>query len=95
MPEKGSDSTGVGENPPTEVSKVSTVVQVPLNLFMGTLQGILGFTSTHVRVLVDDGYGSQEFILYWKFTDIKEWCQIKAKIPASHGGASYGDRKIK
>ena len=59
MPETGADSTGVGENPPTEAPTVSTVVQVPVNIFMGKLQGILGFTSTQVRVLVDDGYDSQ------------------------------------
>ena len=32
---------GVGENPPTEVPQVSTVVQVPVNIFTGTLQGKL------------------------------------------------------
>ena len=48
-----------------------------------------------VRVLVDDGYDSQESVLYRKFTDIKEWCQLKANIPASRGGVYYGDRKIK
>ena len=59
MPETGADSTVVGENKPTEAPQVSTVVQVPVNIFTGTLQGILGFTSTHVRVLVDHGYYSQ------------------------------------
>ena len=65
MPATGVDSTGVGENPPTEAPQVSTVVQVPVNIFTGTLQGILGFTSTQVRVLMDDGYDSQESVLYW------------------------------
>ena len=83
------------ENPPTEALQVSTVLQVPVNIFTGTLQVILGFTSTQVRVLVDDGYDIQESVIYWEFTDIKEWCQIKSKIPASRGGVSYGDRKIK
>ena len=45
--------------------------------------------------LVDDGYYSQESVLYWEFSDIKEWCQLKSKIPASRGGVYYGDRKIK
>ena len=71
MPETGADSKGVGGNPPTQASQVSTVVQVPVNIFTGTLQGILGFTSTQVCLLVDNGYGSQEFVIYWKFTDIK------------------------
>ena len=70
------------------------IVQVPVNIFTGTLQGILGFASTQVWVLVDDGYDRQESVLYQKFTDIKEWCQLKSKIPASRGGVSYGDRNI-
>ena len=44
--------------------------------------------------MVDDGYDSQEPVMYWKFTDIKEWYKLKAKIPAIHGGISYGDKKI-
>ena len=89
------------KNPPTEAPEVSTVVQVStaapsvaVNIFTGTLQGILGFTSNQVWVLVDDGYDSQESVLYWKFTDIKEWCQLKANTPAIRSGVSYGDRKI-
>ena len=73
MPATGADSTRVGKNPPTKSPQVSTVVQVPGNIFTGILQGILGFTSTQIRFLVDDGYESQEYVLYWKFTDIKEW----------------------
>ena len=85
----------MGENTPIEVPKVSTVVQVPVNIFTGKLQGILGFSSTQVRVLVDYGHDSQESVLYWKISDIKEWCQLKSKIPAIQGGVSYGYRKIK
>ena len=95
MPETGADSTGVGENPATEAPQVSTVVQVPVNIFTGTFQVILGFTSIQVWVLVDDGYDRQESVLYWKITDIKEWCHLKSNIPASCGGVSYWDRKIK
>ena len=79
----------------TEAPQVSTVIKVPVNIFTGTLKGIIGFTSTQVRVLVDYGYDSQYSVLYWKFTDIKEWFQLKAKIPAIRGGVSYGYRKIK
>ena len=65
MPETGEYSTGVGVNPPTEAPQVSVVVQVataapsvPVNILTGTLQGILGFTITQVRVLVDYGYSN-------------------------------------
>ena len=46
MSATGADSTGMGENPPTEAPQVSMVVQVSVNIFRGTLQGIIGFTST-------------------------------------------------
>ena len=102
MSETGVYSTGEGENPPIEAPQVSTVVQVaistpsvPFNIFAGTLQGIIGFTITQVRVLVDDRYDSQESVIYWKFTDIKEWCRLKSKIPARRCGLYYRDRKIK
>ena len=98
----GTDSTRVYKNLTTEAQRVSTVVQVtmavpsvPINIFTGTLQDILGFTNTQVQVLVDDGYVIQESVMYWKFTDIKEWCQLKSNIPEIRGGISYGDRKIK
>ena len=94
IPATVADSTGVGENAPTEAPQVSTVVQVSVNIFTGTLWGIIGFTSTQVRVLVDDVYDSQDYVLYWEFTYIKEWCQIKAKIHVICSGVSYGDRKI-
>ena len=68
----------MGENTPTESPQVSTVVQVatdapsvPVNIFTGTLQGILGFTINKVRVLMDDVYDIQESVLYWKLTYIK------------------------
>ena len=83
-------------DPNTTVVQIETAVpSVTVNIFMGTLQGILGFTITQVRVLVDDGYDSQESVLYRKLTNIKEWCQLRASIPIIHGGVSYGDRKIK
>ena len=66
------------------------VVQFTFNIFTGKLQGILGFTITQVRVLVENGYVSQASVLYWKFTNIKEWCQLKSKIPDSRGGVYDG-----
>ena len=85
----------MGENLPTEAPQFSTFVQVSINIFTVTLQGTFGFTSTQVCVLVDGGYDSQDSVLYWKSTDIKEWCQLKASIPESRGGVSYEDRNVK
>ena len=64
----------MGENSPTEAPQVSTIVQVPVNIITGTHQSIIGFASTQVQVLVGDGYDSQQSVLYWKLTNIKEWC---------------------
>ena len=61
MSETGTDSTRVGKNIPTEAPQVATVVQVLTsapsitgNVFMETLKGILGFTITQVRFLVEN-----------------------------------------
>ena len=61
--------------------------------------------SGHFRVFLDSPlpmfgfwrkkHDSQESVLYWKFTDIKEFFQLKDKIPVSRSGVSYGDSKIK
>ena len=60
-----------------------------------TLQGIFGFTNTQVRILVDDGYDSQQLVLHQKFTDIKDWCQLEVNIPAIRSGVYYRDSNIK
>ena len=59
-----------GKNPSTEVLQLSIVVQVataapsvPINIFKGALQGILGFNITLVRILVDNGYDIQQSFL--------------------------------
>ena len=59
----------------TNLAKVLTTV--PTNVFTETLQGTLGFTTAQIKALVEDGYDTQEALLYWKFIDIKEWCQLK------------------
>ena len=73
--------------------QVST--SVPTNVFTGTLQGTLGFTTDQIKVLVEDGYFTQDAVLCWKYRDIKEWFQLKAMIPVICGGIFSGDRKIK
>ena len=93
MPATGADSTEVSKILPIDALKVSMVVQVPVNIFTGTLQDTLCFTSNQVHVLVDDVYDIQESVLYWKISYIKEWYQLKARIPESRGGISYGNRR--
>ena len=62
---------------------------------MGTLQGILGVTTSHIQVLVEDGYDTQESVLYWKFIDINEWWHLRYKIDVICSSISFRDRKIK
>ena len=101
MSATGADSTVVYGNPPTEAPQVAMVVRITMaltsvtvNTFKETHKDILGFANIHVWVLVDCGYDSQESFLYWRFTDTKEWCQLKSNIPAIHSGVYYGYRKI-
>ena len=49
--------------------KLST--PVPNNVFMGTLQGTLGFTTYWINFMVEDLYDTHDAVLHWKFTDIK------------------------
>ena len=47
---------------------------VPDNVFTGTLQSTLVFTTVQIRVLVENGYYTQNAVMYWEFTYIKYWC---------------------
>ena len=101
MSETAADSTGVYENNPTYAPPVSTVVHVttavtsvPVNIFTGALQDIIGIANTQIWFLVNNGYDNQESVFNRKFKNIKEWCQLKAKTPAIRGGISSVDRKI-
>ena len=86
------------KNTITEVPQVSTVVQVTtavpsvsVNIFIGKLQDIFGFTNTHVWGLVDYGYDNQESVLYYKFIYIEEWCQLKSIFPVKCVGVYLMD----
>ena len=48
-----------------------------------------------MRVLAEYRYGARETVLYWKFSDIKQWCDLKSKTTMSHGCISFGDINIK
>ena len=65
------------------------------NVFIEILQGTLEFNTSHIKVPAEDVNDTQDAVLYWKFTEIKEFCQLKANIPANPGGIYFGDRKIK
>ena len=102
MSETAADSTGVYENNPTYASPVSTVVHVttavtsvPVNIFTGALQDIIGIANTQIWFLVNNGYDNQESVLYCKFKNIKEWCPLKAKITEILNAISSIDRNIK
>ena len=74
---------------------VQVSTSVPTYVLKVTPHGTLGLTTAHVRVLAEERYDTQWSVLYWKFTDIKEWCQLKDKIPEIRGGIYFRNIKIK
>ena len=46
------------------IKPVQFSTPVTTNAFTGTLQGTLGFTTAQIKVLVEDGYETQEALLY-------------------------------
>ena len=43
-------------------------------------QGQSMYLQGEVRVLVDDVFYKEDALLYWKFTNILEWCRLKSNI---------------
>ena len=52
-------------------NQVQVSTPVPTIFFTETLQGTLVFTTTHIKILVEDGYDTQEAVPNWKFIDIQ------------------------
>ena len=44
--------------------------------------------------MAKDGQDTQETLLYLKFIEIRDWCQLKSKIPVIRVVISFGYRKI-
>ena len=68
---------------------------MPTYAFTRILQNTLSFTTDQVRILSEEVYDTQYVVLYWQFSEIKEWRQSKANIPVSCGGIYFGARKVK
>ena len=86
---QGAGASQAGQNPMQLSPPVST------NFFMRTLQGTLGFTTAQVQSLAEDRYDTQGILLYWKFIEIREFCQLKYNIPVISSCIAFRDRKIK
>ena len=80
---QGSGDSQAGHNP----SQVATPGAT--NIFMSALQGTLGVYTAQVWVLSEDGYDTQDTVMYWKFIEIRYWCQLKSKIPVIRGGTHF------
>ena len=91
MSEPGAESLEAYQNTSIDLPQYLA----PTNVFTNTLQETLGFTTSQVHILDEDGYYTQYLVLYWNFTEIREWCQLKYNIPESRGGISFVDRNIK
>ena len=44
---------------------------------------------------MEDRYDTKNTVIYWKLSDIRDWCQLKENIPMINGGLYFGDRRIK
>ena len=82
MSEKRAYSLEAEQNPPAYASQDSLLTEV----FTRILQDTLGFTTSEDWILAEDGYETQVTVLYWKFTKIRYWFQLKFRIPVIHGG---------
>ena len=87
--EHGSGYSQASTNP------VQVSTPVPTNVFTVTLQVTLDFTTAQIKALVKEEYFKQDAVLYWKFRDIKEWFQLKSKIPVRRSGTFSRDGTIK
>ena len=67
-------------------NRVQVSTPVPTNVFTGKLQIVLSFITGHIRFFVEDGHGTYELVLYWKFTE--------ANIPEIRDSIYFGDNKI-
>ena len=65
--EYGVNTSQASKNP----VQLSTLVKT--NVFTGTLNGTLEFITDQIKIFIEDGYDTQESVVYWKFTDIKKW----------------------
>ena len=82
MSEKRTYSLEAEQNPPAYASQDLVLTEV----FARILQDTLGFTTSEDRILAEDGCETQVTVLYWKFTKIRYWFQLKFRIPVIHGG---------
>ena len=87
---------GKGSGYPTVArNRIPVASQSVAICFMGTLLKTLRLSDGQVWLLVDDGYNESDTVLYWRFNDIRKWCELKDKIPESQVGLAYGYNKIK
>ena len=62
---QGSGASQSSTNP------VQVSTPVPTNLFTGTIQDTLGFTTSQIKVLIEEIYYTQDAVLYWKCTPLR------------------------
>ena len=79
-PQVSTVEQGVGTSQ-ASMKPVQVSTPVPTNVFTGTLQGTLGFTTSQTKVLLEVEYDTQSEVLYWKFTDIKIMVPVKSQYP--------------
>lgn len=71
------------------------VDQADITALKDALVNVLRLSNNQADILQEDGYDTIDCLIHWKFSDIRDWCELKTKLPATRGGVTYGDRKIK
>ena len=67
----------------------------PDQYWASALEQVCNFTQAHSGTLILDGYDKDKSVIHWRFGDVRKWATNKAKLAATQGGCSYGDRGIK
>ena len=75
--------------------KLQVAPPVAENVFTRKPLNNIGFSIGQVLVLVEYSYNAVDIVLYWKFRNILEWCELKEYIPVIRGGSTFGDINIK
>lgn len=63
--------------------------------FLAVLTTVLRLTENQANALIEEGYDSARELCFWNSGDITTWCANKTKLPATRGGCTYGNPRVK
>jgi hypothetical protein len=63
--------------------------------FYTVLTDVLRLTENQADALEAEGYDNAQELCFWGTSDIATWCANKAKLPATRGGITFGNPRVK